>query len=350
VGGTGGASIGGAGAQGGTGGTHQGGIGGDAGTAGALPDLPDCALAVLLDECCSVPRPVSRAEFEADECYVEVRSYVTAFQRETRCEVPPCLEVVCPAATPPSRIVKLDNSGQCVFSGECSTNADCVLTKDTSRCCGCPTAFPKALVDEFMCLQAAGSTSGEVCNACETVDCDGCGTAPDPADVVCLAGDAGQHTCGFAPPPESGVTENQCTGEHACVVGSSPGITCYAPGEPYCAGPPPPPDECADDSTCAPDGSAWICEPVGHCQSRECVVGCTDDDECSEWELCGTDHRCIPKPCPADPMEGFCAANHLCVDGYCARRTCATSSDCDGYCVKGVCYELPGNCYDALAP
>ncbi|HEX5101666.1 MAG TPA: hypothetical protein VFV94_19275, partial [Polyangiaceae bacterium] len=84
----------------------------------------------------------------------------------------------------------------------------------------------------------------------------------------------------------------------------------------------------------------------GHCGQRVCEPGCISDSDCGEPEVCGSDHRCAPKPCSD---AGTCGPNFACNgDGFCERRSCGHTYNCEGYCVNNRCYAEPGTCIDPL--
>jgi hypothetical protein len=333
-----GGSAGSAGLGGGTGGVTGGAGSGGAGEAGA-PAAPECLLAVRLDECCSAPRPVSRAEFDAEPCYRELLG--RTFPRDAACPPITCPAIACdlPVA---SRMVELMPNGECGFVPECATSKDCALGFDRTECCGCAKALPEVLLSEDSCLTPVGATPSRVCAVCGDVLCESCGEA---LPVGCMVHESGLNWCGFVVPHE-GVTESQCITEQPCVAGTGPGIRCYSPSEAYCAGPAPPPDECDADTDCS--DSAYICEPLGHCGQKQCVLGCGSNDDCAAHQDCA-DQRCVPRTCG---LESDCGPTHACLAGVCTRRLCTSSSECgDGYyCVKGECFDEPGRCLDAFAP
>jgi len=105
------------------------------------------------------------------------------------------------------------------------------------------------------------------------------------------------------------------------------------------------PSDCAADADCKPHGATMICEPIT-CTcigAKACVAGCTQDSQCGGPGLvCDlTSSRCVAKPCATDDQ---CPDNFHCGGTACARTTCATDLDCDGYCVNGACYEQTGQC------
>ena len=99
---------------------------------------------------------------------------------------------------------------------------------------------------------------------------------------------------------------------------------------------------------CGPAG----CEEVR--RARPC--GSTGVVECSERESCVMEpappHEPDKSPygqCRATKCEtdGDCrSANLRCAHGVCEHRGCKRSSECDGYCVQGVCAATAGECLD----
>jgi len=95
-------------------------------------------------------------------------------------------------------------------------------------------------------------------------------------------------------------------------------------------------DECATGDICAP----MLCACNGDSQ---CVAGCTGPSDCEVGTVCaGGDHpRCETASCAAaDP----CPADFDCATSECARRSCTSDLECDGYCVEGSCYAAMGEC------
>jgi hypothetical protein len=343
---SGGAASGSAGRAGSTGGADAGGFGasagasgGNTGDSGGSAGESECAVAVRLDECCSEARPVMRAMLESDPCLLE---YPPNWSRPNGCEPIPCPAIVC-ENTVVSRLSRATPSGLCEFVSECATTSDCTLAADTSGCCVCAESFPKALVETHACLAEAGAANPPAC----AVGCGGvlCGACDEPAELACLVSGNAVNRCGFVP-ATSDELNGKCTTERACVADRS-GIRCYAPDESVCAGPAPPQDECNADADCTPADGPMICEPAGHCGMTKCVPGCIDAMDCEEFQECSAESRCTPKACAANDT---CGADHACVSGICTRRKCESSSECEGYCVKGSCYDTPGSCWDAFAP
>jgi hypothetical protein len=167
-----------------------------------------------------------------------------------------------------------------------------------------------------------------------------------------IGGGSGGATAGFGGGGAGDAGEacrQSCSAECPCPPGTGPlPLVCLSPGDSLCAGPPPPPDECATDAECADAGAGRICEPSGHCNAWECVAGCATVEDCTEAEACGADQRCVPKPCTTGDS---CGPNHRCGgDGSCERVPCERSADCNGVCVNRLCYDTAGSCGDPSAP
>lgn len=108
-----------------------------------------------------------------------------------------------------------------------------------------------------------------------------------------------------------------------------------------------PPSPCMADGDCAAMGASAICEPAQCACNGEkvCVQGCVSSASCDPGQTCGPDHRCHTTVC-AQQID--CTVNFLCppvLNAHCERRTCTVDPECDvGYCVQGLCYEVPGDC------
>jgi hypothetical protein len=129
-----------------------------------------------------------------------------------------------------------------------------------------------------------------------------------------------------------------CTSENArfCVP---PGVVQDTCGE--CD---PTPSACTSDFDCQAMDPTSICEeiPCACVGNRACVPGCVENIDCGEGEICDNFvHRCMPKQCATDdacPIDFFCAGSR------CFRRGCTTSTECDGFCVEGLCHPVAGEC------
>lgn len=186
----------------------------------------------------------------------------------------------------------------------------------------------------------------------------GCpGPTPSPdgaADQAAAIGDlsartdasrdlAGPAARDLAIPVDLALYADSCTAELPCKSG-----ICYAPGEFRGCGicrRPGPGETCTKDSDCAAGGPARICDSgIKQCYcggELVCQDGCKTVADCGEGQVCGADHRCQGTPCDAATP---CPPNFACGAGRCVRRTCAASSACQGYCVKGQCYGGAGQC------
>jgi hypothetical protein len=134
---------------------------------------------------------------------------------------------------------------------------------------------------------------------------------------------------------------------------SQPGDTCVSPDFDVGCGAcqePLPEELCVDDQECKGEGEPFICAPV-QCpcsgQANTCTPGCTSDDDCPAHLECDATNRCSAKSCGG---ETDCPANYGCSGGSCARRSCSSDADCEGYCVDGTCYADPGWCWDGSQP
>jgi hypothetical protein len=115
-----------------------------------------------------------------------------------------------------------------------------------------------------------------------------------------------------------------CWAEQAC---ASDTMVCLTPGSPPCTvtygcSISVFPQATCETSNC-PEGE--VCVNELHC--LESMARCMDDDQCASGNL-----MCYVKPG---------------ADGHCVRRTCQVSSECEGYCVEGWCFDEPGFCSDA---
>lgn len=141
-----------------------------------------------------------------------------------------------------------------------------------------------------------------------------------------------------------------CPGAECCSTASQcsqGGVACEPPGAaPICGGAcSTQAGDCTSDADCKLRGPTLVCDPIAcSCNGQQqCVPGCTKDTDCAaQGEICDTaTARCVPHTCslPAD-----CPPNFDCANGTCARRTCTSDLDCDGYCVDGACFDQTGTC------
>lgn len=104
------------------------------------------------------------------------------------------------------------------------------------------------------------------------------------------------------------------------------------------------PGDCTTDAECEARGAGMICEPITCAcfDQRSCVPGCTDDSTCAEGETCDVAAgRCVATPCTTAAQ---CPTDFSCATDACARTTCTTDAECDGFCVLGRCYPSSGEC------
>ena len=164
----------------------------------------------------------------------------------------------------------------------------------------------------------------------------GCGLqhdAPSPSECDHLWGN---------PDPSGYMASACCRTQQDCIDASQSGYYCTPPGIPLPFGNCPQ-SECTVDAECRATNPTAICQTLSCDPSRGmCVGGCTNDAGCGAGEACDlTTNRCHPAAC-AHPTD--CPTNFSCTGGACARTTCASDSDCDGYCVLGSCYTAAGEC------
>ena len=135
-----------------------------------------------------------------------------------------------------------------------------------------------------------------------------------------------------------------CRTQQDCVDASQSTTTfCTAPTTPlpmgFC-----PASACSVDADCRATSSTAICQPLA-CEldgGGTCVAGCTADANCADGEACDlATNRCHAAACV---HATDCPTNFTCSAGACARSSCTTDSDCDGYCVLGQCYLAAGEC------
>jgi hypothetical protein len=143
-----------------------------------------------------------------------------------------------------------------------------------------------------------------------------------------------------------------CSSQDDCEPSTGMYFTCHYPGEsPGC----PPcrtgPSDCSTDGDCIRDGGSatgtMICElqTSGACYcpaAMFCVVGCRTNADCGSGQACNQGHSC-ENTCVAG--DGTCPVNTSCAtSGFCRRRSCASDSECSGFCVNGWCYQARGTC------
>jgi hypothetical protein len=129
-------------------------------------------------------------------------------------------------------------------------------------------------------------------------------------------------------------------------------LACQAPGEPLgCGACLRGSGNCLTDADCVHDGGfttgTMICDlaPSAECYcpgAKICTVGCRTSVDCGSGQTCNQSHRC-QNTCVAG--DGTCPVDYHCDEGgYCRRNSCASDSECSGFCVKGACYDTRGTC------
>ncbi len=140
--------------------------------------------------------------------------------------------------------------------------------------------------------------------------------------------------------------DGKCAAEQDCKNAQM----CFAPGESMgCGMCFNVPDPCQSDAAC---GKGQICQPTPCACGGEssCQAGCALPSDCKEGTFCAPDGNCVADVCKiVDPpgKDPSCKPNFVCLNAanpHCQRKTCATSADCQGACVKGLCYSEPGFC------
>ncbi len=145
------------------------------------------------------------------------------------------------------------------------------------------------------------------------------------------------------------VGDGQCTTEQACK--SSTGM-CKSPGASFgCGICFPGPSTCQASADCQPGevckAKACSCDGANACQP-----GCKSDAECDQsaiGQVCGADGECKPVACKTVNQDADCPTDFECLLGtsgaaMCMRKGCSASSQCQGVCVNGSCYDQPGTC------
>jgi hypothetical protein len=129
-------------------------------------------------------------------------------------------------------------------------------------------------------------------------------------------------------------------------------LACQAPGEPLgCGACLRGAGNCSTDADCVHDGGfttgTMICDlaPSAECYcpgAKICTVGCRTSVDCGSGQACNQSHRC-QSTCVAG--DGTCPVDYSCDEsGFCRRNSCASDSECSGFCVKGACYDTRGTC------
>ena len=141
-----------------------------------------------------------------------------------------------------------------------------------------------------------------------------------------------------------------CSSQADCGLSTGMYLMCRAPGESMgCGICRMGPGDCSIDSDCVGDGGStagtMICAlaPSSACYCNGasfCVVGCRTNANCGSGQVCNPFHTC-ENTCAA----GTCPVNYSCTaGGACQQNSCASDSDCSGFCVKGSCYQTRGSC------
>ncbi|HVR18678.1 MAG TPA: hypothetical protein VMS65_03245, partial [Polyangiaceae bacterium] len=335
------ASAGDAGASFGGSGGSLGGTSATGGTAGVAEN--GCVVVRRID-CCSEPFAVSASELASDECLMPVDGNLIDGARLDRCaaSLPPpnCLPKPCSQPPTLSRSAIPDGNGGCRITDECDDASDCTFASQCCACCACIEPMPKGRAWNERCVLAEDPTlerepAPEQCVTCPGGNtCLGC---RHEGELSCSATSSGFRRCQWGP----ALPEDACTNERPCLGRFAP-ARCIGPEDRECGGPAPPPDECSEDADCVAIGDPVICEPNGHCGMRQCVPGCLSDGDCGQGTVCGSGHRCEPKPCT---NAAACGPNFECtLEGLCERHRCLSTTNCEGYCVNGRCYDAPGQC------
>lgn len=137
-----------------------------------------------------------------------------------------------------------------------------------------------------------------------------------------------------------GIQASQCREDADC---TGNGEYCAAPGSPSCGGAGCPGEACTVDADCQAVDPASICETDPCCGMLLCTAGCSAENPCAEGMTCNADSHCVPQSCVNSgcPLNFDCGAG---ADPSCARRSCSSDAECDGYCVLGACYGELGYC------
>ncbi|MBM4344577.1 MAG: hypothetical protein FJ100_14525 [Deltaproteobacteria bacterium] len=162
-----------------------------------------------------------------------------------------------------------------------------------------------------------------------------------PPDIAAI--DTGMDAKTEVAAPKDG----QCTAE----VGCKNAMMCIAPGESIgCGMCMKVETSCDSDAACNPPDT--ICKPLKCACGGEstCQPGCKSTAECAEGFFCAPTGKCVEDVCKVTDPPGAdksCKPNFVCknpANPHCFRKQCQASSECEGYCVKGLCYSAPGQC------
>ncbi len=141
--------------------------------------------------------------------------------------------------------------------------------------------------------------------------------------------------------------EGQCASEVSC----KNAMMCIAPGESIgCGMCMKVETACDSDASCNPPDT--ICKPLKCACGGEstCQPGCKVAADCAEGFFCAPTGKCFEDVCKVTDPPGAdknCKPNFVCknpANPHCFRKECKASSECEGYCVKGLCYSAPGQC------
>ena len=118
--------------------------------------------------------------------------------------------------------------------------------------------------------------------------------------------------------------------------------TCYGPEKAkLCVPDGCPSNSCNADIDCQTMSDNAVCESTSGI--RRCLPSCNDSARCEDHQICENNGHCENKACDND---SDCPVNFACLSASCQRRFCSTDDACDGYCVLGSCYDVPGSCSD----
>ncbi len=195
-----------------------------------------------------------------------------------------------------------------------------------------------ALVSPGMASCAAGATATSAAPKDGSAVNQGSDAAESDSRVAGEAATAGVLTCHATSDCRAGQVcawpgvSLGCPGSRACDLRGADGAALDPKGIPGCLG----------DTECAEAGAGSICVAPDPCScyvNPICVVGCANSAQCDAGEICSA-HRCVATPCQT---AGDCPNNFVC-SGSCARKTCTTDANCNGYCLGGACYDQIGHC------
>ncbi|MCB9556304.1 MAG: hypothetical protein H6707_09400 [Deltaproteobacteria bacterium] len=165
-----------------------------------------CVLAIRTDNCCGAALPYRKSEVDNDSCLVEVgpsvQRVVTIGPSDPAClrkrpEI--CERIDCDITPPPVRTVAADAQGNCIFTDECQTDADCAPGRYHQGCCPCLDGFPRALIGSEPCVTPVDGVPA-LPDVCPLFDCamvcetnQTCVPNTDPTTAVCRTVELGQN-------------------------------------------------------------------------------------------------------------------------------------------------------------